>query len=372
MSSADAVAFFDKKRPWSKYKDLILDYYLEPYLAKIATLRKPILVVDCFAGAGRFRDGSEGSPLIIIRHLERLAQRGVKVKGIFIEKEEELFTRLSENADAGSVDVSLLKGDFHDHLGAIESASRGHSTFVYVDPLAPKDLCFDDLALVYQELRSGQSVETLVNFMSTAFVRVVCALRDRIEENGAGDDSDATVRKWSQIAGGDYWRSLVQDQTLSQRERIDRVAKGYAESLHKWFRYVLNFPIRESYSDEQPKYHLVFGSRHSDAVELMNDAMVKARRQFVGAEFVDDMLFDNQPREEVVEDRDVLRFVVNTLQRLGRSTWRDLRVEAMIEVPCKYTQSEWSRAIKHGIRHGSIKSDADGKRIENDAITEPA
>lgn len=60
-----SVTFFKRKRPWSKYKDLILDYYLGPYLAKIARLGKPIAVVDCFAGPGKFNDNQRGSPLII-------------------------------------------------------------------------------------------------------------------------------------------------------------------------------------------------------------------------------------------------------------------------------------------------------------------
>ena len=64
--------FFASKKPWSPYKDMVLAYYLKPYLAKVCTLRKPVVVVDCFAGAGRFADGSEGSPLIIAKALKPL------------------------------------------------------------------------------------------------------------------------------------------------------------------------------------------------------------------------------------------------------------------------------------------------------------
>ena len=64
--------FFKRKRDWSKYKDLILDYYLGPYLQIVKQIRKPILVVDCFAGPGRFDDGQSGSPLIIAKHLQKL------------------------------------------------------------------------------------------------------------------------------------------------------------------------------------------------------------------------------------------------------------------------------------------------------------
>ena len=50
-----AVDFFDEKKEWSKYKDLILDYYLKPYLAKVVRIGKPVAVIDCFAGPGAFK-----------------------------------------------------------------------------------------------------------------------------------------------------------------------------------------------------------------------------------------------------------------------------------------------------------------------------
>ena len=82
MPESDVVEFFDKKKPWSRYKDSILDYYLEPYLAKVARIGKPIVIVDCFAGAGKYEDGELGSPLIISKWLSRLDQRGGQVLGI--------------------------------------------------------------------------------------------------------------------------------------------------------------------------------------------------------------------------------------------------------------------------------------------------
>lgn len=43
--------FFATKREWSKRKDSIIEFYLKPYLAKVALLRRLILLVDAFAGA---------------------------------------------------------------------------------------------------------------------------------------------------------------------------------------------------------------------------------------------------------------------------------------------------------------------------------
>jgi len=86
--------FFKQKRAWSEYKDFILDYYLTPYIAKVKNLRRPILIVDCCAGPGKFDDGSEGSPLIIARHIAENNQKGVRIKGLFLEKNRKYYNNL--------------------------------------------------------------------------------------------------------------------------------------------------------------------------------------------------------------------------------------------------------------------------------------
>jgi hypothetical protein len=47
-------SFFTTKKPWSIFKDQLLDYYLTPYLTKIMATGRPLLLADCFAGKGRF------------------------------------------------------------------------------------------------------------------------------------------------------------------------------------------------------------------------------------------------------------------------------------------------------------------------------
>ena len=38
--------FFKGKREWSKLKDAVLNQYLPPYLKKVNTLNRPIILVD--------------------------------------------------------------------------------------------------------------------------------------------------------------------------------------------------------------------------------------------------------------------------------------------------------------------------------------
>ena len=103
--------FFAQKRPWSLLKDRILDEYLTPYLAKILHTGRPTRLVDCFAGKGRFGDGSDGSPLIMAKHIakELTGNPAVDLRGIFIE--QKYATDLRANlADAPRCKV--LSGDY--------------------------------------------------------------------------------------------------------------------------------------------------------------------------------------------------------------------------------------------------------------------
>ena len=92
-------SFFDAKRPWSKYKDLLLKFYLDPYIAKVGQLKKggrpiPVLIVDSFAGRGRFADGSPGSPILIADAVRKWRGKGIDVSAQFIEADSGNFDAL--------------------------------------------------------------------------------------------------------------------------------------------------------------------------------------------------------------------------------------------------------------------------------------
>ena len=367
QSVDDAREFFVKKRRWSKYKDLILDYYLGPYLAKVATLHKPIAVIDCFAGPGIFEDGEIGSPLIIGRKLAQAQARGAEVVGFFIEKDDELYQRLLTNVNELDVPTQARHGDFREYVDEIQNLARTHSTFVYLDPIGTTHLSFDDLAVVYEKLRDGQSVETLINFLSAGFTRLAQGLSGRLGDSVLFDMDHSETARCNRIAGGEYWQTIILAAGLSERQRIDAIADGYSDQLGRWFPWVLKYPIRDKYEDEKPKYHLIFGSRHPDAVDLMNRAMVTARREFVGSRFIEGMLFPNQPKEELIDEKEIESAVLETSEAIGSTTWKLLRVHTTQRYPCLYTDSEINRSIKKAIKHGSLKSSAKGTRIEQDA-----
>ncbi len=370
MPAVDPVSFFKIKHPWSEYKDQILDYYLRPYLPKVARLRKPILVVDCFAGAGQFEDGKPGSPLIIAKHVAEIRDRGIPARAIFIEKEPTLAARLSAAVAPHSSFAETRPGDFHDHIDEFAKLARSTTLFLYLDPINPNDLLFDDLADVYRALGGGGSVEILVNFLSTAFYRQAAGFLGRRQKGSTVTAAEKDDIDW--IFGGSEWESIIGgDGDMEAAEPIDKLARVYSSRLRQWFNWNLHYAIKERYEDRQPKYHLVFGSRSSDAVHLMNQAMVTARRKFLGA-MVKDTLFPTwKPDAEVVDPASVEKLVLGTLRlHDGQSvTWEHLRAMATCACPALYMEKEFNAAIKSCLKRGAIVSpDADGRAIREDAV----
>ena len=213
-------SFFEKKRTWSRRKDTILGYYLEAYLPKVRTLRRPVLLVDGFAGPGKFDDGEPGSPIIICS--KALAANNKKpeppVRVWCIEPEPELFERLRRNVDFAFAQAKL--GAFTDYVDEIRSLAQTHTVFLYVDPYTAGDIDWAALDRISEQIqRAGTSVELLMNFNTPSFVRWgLSALQQHVPVvNGDAEDpeeTDAAIEppdheRLNHVVGGDWWRGVI-------------------------------------------------------------------------------------------------------------------------------------------------------------------
>lgn len=309
MSIRDSSQFFVKKHPWSVRKDLILEQYLTPYLRKVATQGKPILVVDGFAGPGEFKDGKPGSPLIISRIVSKYnANARVPATSLFIERDPELFaelkTRLANSAHATPVNSAFL--DVIPHIE--QCAKNGHTVFLYLDPFAIKGLEWESIAKVLHTLKLRTSVELLLNFNVTAFVRTAyLALKMESPPEDADelpDDLSGTSESLTRIVGGEWWRDAI-NRERSYSENLAEATRRMCQRFGEHFNEVLYHEVKEHHDHIPPKYVLVFGSRHPEALLLMNDAMCKARESEAELYKVDGAFFEMRP-EKLVPDQSKL------------------------------------------------------------------
>jgi three-Cys-motif partner protein len=373
--------FFDKKRDWSRHKDFILGYYLDPYIPKVNTLRRPILVVDCFAGRGEFRDGQPGSPIIIASAIEKWRAKGVPIHGLFIEADPGNYRHLAALLGKYGNLAETWLGSFDEHLPEIARLARHHTVFLYVDPYSVRGLDFVRMKAVYDQIRtSSSSVEVLLNFNSATFMRwALAALQrhqdipaemadeplDQLEDASGGPVELATL---DAIVGGDYWRAIALDPTLDFPQKLNRLTSEYMRRMLSSFTYVAACDIKAKYHHRVPKYHLIYATRHEDGLELINDAMCKARREFLGTEFSKGLLFDLTPEEELPDISELRRSLLTVVPEKGHLSRKALRLKGLLTHFGRHETKDYNAAISDLLQSGRLHSSTGKTRINDDVL----
>lgn len=276
--------FFNKKQEWSKIKDSIISYYLKPYSAKILATHKPLKIVDCFAGKGKFDTGDKGSPLIISDIIESILSHenintytNKQIEACFIEKK--YFNDLLKNTKECKK-CKAINGSFEEHIDSIIANNHNINLFLYIDPYGIKNLSFS----VFKKLSNINSATTefLMNFNSFGFLREGFRLlkysipKDLIDETIDYEESDKnTIENMNNIANGDYWQKIINRKNsneISMHTAEELFNEEYKKQLKTVYKYVLTIPIKVK-TVHMPKYRLIFATNHHDGVALMLDKM---------------------------------------------------------------------------------------------------
>ncbi len=292
--------FFRVKKPWSKVKDTILDKYLDAYLKTIQDRRRPILLVDGFAGPGRFDDDSEGSPLILLRRMAGTPQHKVRMSALLADSRQGHRGALAANID-GYIKAGAAEHPLADCASAIKRAlevGAQRTLFFYLDPYGIADLDFEMLRTVFCR-GSAQSTEVLINFSFPTFMRMSGNWSyDETAQSVASKVKAAKIDTLNRSMGGDYWRPIVEDPSLTMTAREDAVVDAYMAQIRRYFDFVYSIPVKEEQPgvpvDKLAKYHLIFASRNARAVRYMNDVAYDALAPYFKT-FSEGLLFDLRP-----------------------------------------------------------------------------
>ncbi|MDZ4820218.1 MAG: three-Cys-motif partner protein TcmP [Planctomycetota bacterium] len=369
--------FFQLKRDWSRYKDLILEYYLKPYIAKVAKLGKPILIVDCFAGCGQFGDGKPGSPIIIAKAIQKWRATGTAISAEFIEADRHNYELLQSNLEPFGNVGQIRNGRFEDVVQELATRAQSETLFLYIDPYTVKGLDFAKMQAVYDQIRkSGASVEVLMNFNVATFMRWALAAQKR--HFGEGEDfGDADyqaddpnerveIATLNSIAGGDYWQEIAQN-GLTFAQQLRQFATCYAQQLGRSFAFVCSYPVKSAYKHKVPKYLLIYATRSSHGLELMNDAMCNARQEFLGEQFPANTLFDLTPDHELSDFDELKTALVNTLRVNGPLKRKALRMKSLESFFCQFSKSQLNQNVKELLKARRLFSST-GKIVINDDV----
>ena len=95
---------------------------------------------------------------------------------------------------------------------------------------------------------------------------------------GGKQNSQLNRELLDDIAGGTYWRAVLDEPNISWEERCARMIEGYRQKLRRWFKLAEALPVHADTSAAS-KYWIVFASRYGPAFDLFNGAACKRVRR---------------------------------------------------------------------------------------------
>ncbi|MBA3822747.1 MAG: three-Cys-motif partner protein TcmP [Ktedonobacterales bacterium] len=348
--------FFEGKRPWSVIKDEVLRTYLPVYLAKVQRLNRRVLLVDGYAGPGRFGDGTDGSPLIMLRAAEQRA-RG-KYEALFINNERSYDAQLRATLaplEKWSGRVRPTFADSYTFLGEQAEHLADFTVFLYLDPFGMKG-CGFDILLPYLTRDHRWSTEIVLTMSMPILHRL--AGRHAVQYGQVTPQMASYHQTLTTALGGDEWQGIMWDEARTAEEKEWAIMRHYHARIQQYMPYGGFCPVRQSGDGSRIKYFMLFASRHLDALEIMNDAMARAYfHRTHDAEFGGTLLRDLDWRELRRSDGkldDLPATIAELVAASPGSTRNELWLRLISTQFMRYTASEYLAEVKRLVRAGSL------------------
>ena len=305
-------SYWDRPRAHSLLKHSLLGGYLPVFATKTASSRpdRRVVFVDGYAGAGRYRDGSPGSPLIALEIAQRLSEqkRPTNLDCVFVERKRSVFAAMKCAVGGGG---HAIHGDLRRCLPTALEVAADAPLFMFLDPYGFLPSMESLVSDVLRRDRGGRRrpTELLVSLMTYSVEREAGLVLGAREHDAA----EGTEEALDEFMGGAWWREVVEDQALTDEERDRQLSQGWAERIEaKASGYqAWNVAIPRRW-DEAGYYYLVLVTAHHQGGWYFADQMQRSLQQFydntVG---VRPQLFDPDYRRR--EATDVMRANLRTL-----------------------------------------------------------
>jgi three-Cys-motif partner protein len=268
-------------------KHTILRKYLDawmPILGGGRFARYHLVLIDAFAGPGRYSTGEDGSPLLMVSaYLEHSGEISATPHFFFIEDDHERIAHLRGEIDAlevpGCVEVEVIEGSFDIEFPALISRLEGRfgslpPTFAFIDPFGASDL---PVALS-TPLLDVPRCEVLVYFPVSFLARF--------------GEQPEFLETMNSVFSGERWRDAF-DAGIEFEARQRMLLDLFIGELRKRVPYVRAFAVTPAHESGANTYHLVFGTANADqGLRKMKDAMWKVD-PVAGASFRDSTLADH-------------------------------------------------------------------------------
>lgn len=260
-------SFFNEQEEQSFVKATIVTKYFWAW-AKIMTERsnsERIAYIDLFAGPGRYKDGSQSTPLMILQTATEDEKMCKKLVTVFNDKDENSSRSLeTEISKLKGIERLKYKPEVHNQEvgeNIVKTFEDKHlvPTLIFVDPWGYKGL---SLRLVNSVLKDWGC--EAIFFFNYNRIRM-------------GLNNDAVKEHMVALFGerrAEELRSRLSDLTSDEAELtiVEELSQALKEMGGK---YVLPFRFRDNRGN-RTSHHLIFVSKHILGYEIMKDIMAAA------------------------------------------------------------------------------------------------
>lgn len=245
-------------------KHQVLRRYLDAWIPIMARWRRQLLLIDGFAGPGRYTKNEPGSPLQMMKAFLDHSQRSSiestsQLTWLFIEQKPDRAAFLESEVEdlrkqlpIGWI-AEVRQGDFAVEMPAIAKTIGASNplppTFLFVDPFGYADPTLELSA----QILSYPHCEVLI------FVPIEHIARFLTEPN--------VQQALTNLLAGDAWRSALGE--TSTPGRIWALREIYIAKLKESAKYARSFAIRS----EDTEFALFFATNHPLGIDKMKEAM---------------------------------------------------------------------------------------------------
>ncbi len=246
----------------SKGKHTILRRYVQAWLPIMSTSNSRLVLVDAFAGPGRYLGGEPGSPLILLdSYLTHSFRPKMKCEVVYLFIEERLDRvdhlkgEVAKLELPANVKVEIAHGRyedlFRDELDELQQEGRQLApTFAFVDPFGysdtPMDLTGQFLQFRHCEVLIYMPLPWVARFVSR----------------------EGQERAMTSLFGTDDWRQAIDLEGEARRRFLHDLFRD--QLRNNGSRYVRSFEIEAGSGNG---YTLFFGTNHELGLERMKEAM---------------------------------------------------------------------------------------------------
>ena len=268
------TGFFREQEAPAVLKHGILKRYPVVFASAAGGNAPRVVLLDGYAGRGKYEDGSPGSPMLLLGAASATGSFRA-VECVFVERDKANFTVLSGVLETHGADLSCsaFQGDLSSHLESILASACDAALFAFLDPFGTA-LDYDELTKQILGRPIRPPTEVLLHFSVNAVRRISGLLRARRDE--LSDAERKTIERVDRFLGGDWWHPIAleaNDEPGVATKIAERVVEEYCRRVGTdagsgWFA----FPVRDR-PGLAPEYFLVLFTRHPYAIWRFNDAL---------------------------------------------------------------------------------------------------